>query len=44
MIGDFLAKLVTAPIEVVVMRIRILCDIVEDGGDDFEKQVKDIVE
>ena len=52
MLGDFLGKLVTAPIKIIAMPIRVLADIVEDDGDNFieavtdsvEKQVKDIVE
>ena len=51
MIGDFLAKLVTAPIKVVVMPFKVIADVVEDDGDNFietitdsiEKQVKGIV-
>ena len=51
-LGDFLGKLVTAPIKIAVMPIQTIGDLMEDMSDNpvkavtdsIEKQVKDIVE
>lgn len=50
--GDFLGKLVTAPIKIAVMPIKTIGDLMEDTSDSpvkavtesIEKQIKEIVE
>jgi hypothetical protein len=51
-LGDFLAKVVTAPIKIAVMPIRTIGDLMDDCSDSpietvtdsIEKQIKEIVE
>ena len=51
MLGELLGKLITAPIKIIVMPIRVIGDLMksQDGGveaitDSIEKQVKEIIE
>ena len=51
-LGDFLGKLITAPIKIVAVPLRVIADIADSDSDSFieivtdsvEKQVKEIVE
>ena len=51
-LSDFIGKVVTAPIKIVVAPIRVLIDVAESDGDSpvkavtdsIERQIKDIVD
>ena len=49
--GDFLEKVITAPVKIAILPVKAISDVVEDMsdrpikalGDSIEKQVKDIL-